>query len=86
MPIVPAVLVTLDENRLAARDEETGGRVCARGSRRACGSRPRTHIGGPARSRRGETRQGGGAANQPAFEDLIEMTVRANEERDSKER
>jgi len=27
MPIVPAVLVTLDENRLARRDEETGGRV-----------------------------------------------------------
>ena len=83
MPIVAAVLVALDEDRVAARDEEAGGRIARQVVVERAGLAPKLvaerRLGVYAR----ETRRRSGAANQPAFEDLVEMTVRANEERDS---
>jgi len=85
MPIVPAVLVTLDEDRVAARDEEAGGRVAAEVVVERAGLAPKLVAERRLGVYASERRRRGGAANQSAFEDLIEMTLRANEERDSKE-
>src|SRR4029077_1568997 len=85
MPIVPAVLVALDEDRVAARDEEAGGRVAREVVVERAGLAPKLVAERRLGVYAGERRRRGGAANQPAFEDLVEMTLRANEERDSKE-
>src|SRR5262249_26627980 len=85
MPIVPAVLVTLDEDRVAARDEEAGGRVAPEVVVERAGLAPKLVAERRLGVYASERRRRGGAANQPAFEDLIEMTLRADEERDSKE-
>ena len=85
MTIVPAVLVALDEDRFAARDEEAGRRVV----RQVVVERTGLTLELVAERRLGvharETRRRGGAPNHPTFENLVEMTLRADEERNLKE-
>ena len=85
MPIIAAVLVALDEDRFAARDEEAGRRIAREIVVERTGLAPELvserRLGVYAR----ETRRRGGAPNHPAFENLVEVTLRADEERNLKE-
>src|SRR5580765_4109185 len=80
MPIVPRVLVALEEDRVAPRDEESGRgvarEVVVESERLAILLVPDDWLGG----RAAERRRRGRSAHDPALEHLIEMTLRTHEE------
>jgi hypothetical protein len=80
MPIVPRVLVALEEDRVAPRDEEPGRgvapEVVVEGERLAIVLVADDGLGG----RAAERRRRGRPAHDPALEHMIEMTLRAHEE------
>ena len=80
MPVVPRVLVALDEDRVAAGDEEPGGGVAREVVvERECSSLilvANCRFRGSARQRRRRR----GAAHQPTLIDLVEMAVTTDEE------
>jgi len=79
MPIVPGVLVALDEERVAARDDEPGRGVAREVVVAREGFACVRVVKGRFGSHAGELRGGGGAPDQAAVQDLIERTVGADE-------
>ena len=86
MPIVPRVLVALDEDRIVPRNEERGGGV-AREVVVDGEGRPLVRVANRRLGRRApDPRRRRPAANQASLEDLIEMTLCADEDGDLEER
>ena len=80
MPIVARVLVALDEDRVVAGDEEPGGRVPREVLIQAETLAPVVIANFGLGRRPDQSRRHTGPMNQPALEDLVEMTEGADEE------
>jgi hypothetical protein len=83
MPIVPRVLIALDQDRVAARDEQPGGGVARQVVVERAGLRLVLVAQGRLGGRAGEPRRRGGSTDQPPFQDLVVVTEPADEERDA---
>src|SRR6266850_7933168 len=85
MAIVPAVLVALDQNRVATRDEEPGGRVTREVPVQVGGRALVVVLDDRLRSGAGQGRRRVGAPYEAALEHLIELAVGADEEGNAEE-
>src|SRR5262245_52403898 len=84
MSIVPPVLITFDQDRVATRNTEPSGWVACKVVVQREGLAVVLVPNRRFQSRPRQRRRRRGAANQSAFEDLVELTVRANEEGDAR--
>jgi hypothetical protein len=85
MPVVARVLIAFDQDRIAPCDEEAGSRIARKVVVERVGLAPHHVADRRLGTRAYERRRRGRTSNQPTLEDLVEMAVRANEERNSKE-
>src|SRR3989442_8849124 len=85
MAIVAPVLVALDEDRVATRDEEPGGRVAREVPVEVRGRALVVVLDRRLRGCAPQPRQRGGTPDEAALEHLVELAVGADQERPAKE-
>jgi hypothetical protein len=85
MPIVPRVLIPLDEDCVTARDEQAGRGVARQVVVERAGLRQGLVAQGRLGGRADEPRRRGGSTDQPPFPDLVVVTESADEERDARD-
>ena len=86
MAIIPAVLIALDQDRLAARDEEPGGRVAREVAVQVRGRALVVVLEDRLRGRAPQPRRSVGAPHEAALEHLVELAVGPDEEGNAEER
>ena len=86
MAIVAPVLVALDEDRVAARDEEPGGRVAREVPVQIRGRALVVVLEDRLRGRAPQPRRSVGAPHEAALEHLVELAVGPDEEGNAEER
>ena len=85
MPVVPGVLIALDQDRVTARDEKSGDGIVRQVVVEREGLDPVLVAQGRLGGGSVEARRRGGPTDNPALEELVEVTEGADKERGARD-